>query len=169
MFTMFNKEKNKTELSIRLTKDEKGKGNNPQDRYDLLSSTIIILTLSFSGYCTFYKDLPGPLYQNNFLFSLSMLLTRIPFRNYKALNKKDLLQQLLDIEVKEEQRFAQIHWKEEFYDTPCLECAVNDSGKVEKAGAVTVDIKRIVTKRDSPMLQTSTTLGGISLKPPVSR
>jgi len=87
MFTMFNKEKNKTELSIRLTKDEKGKGNNPQDRYDLLSSTIIILTLSFSGYCTFYKDLPGPLYQNNFLFSLSMLLTRIPFRNYKALNK----------------------------------------------------------------------------------
>ena len=32
MFAMFNKEKRKTELCIRLTKDEKGKGDNPQDR-----------------------------------------------------------------------------------------------------------------------------------------
>jgi len=46
------------------------------------------------------------------------------------------LQQLLDIEIKEEQRFAQIHWKDEFYDVPFFECAANDSGKVEKAGAV---------------------------------
>lgn len=62
MFAMFNKEKRKTELYIRLTKDKKGKGDNPQNR----------------GHCTFYKDLKAPLYQNNFLFSLSMLLTRMP-------------------------------------------------------------------------------------------
>jgi hypothetical protein len=29
MFAIFNKEKRKTELYIRLIKDEKGKGNNP--------------------------------------------------------------------------------------------------------------------------------------------
>jgi len=32
IFAIFNKEKRKTELCIRLTKDEKGKGDNPQDR-----------------------------------------------------------------------------------------------------------------------------------------
>jgi len=32
MFAMFNKERRKAELSIRLMKDEKGKGDNPQDR-----------------------------------------------------------------------------------------------------------------------------------------
>jgi hypothetical protein len=32
MFATFNKEKRKTELCIRLTKDEKGKGDNPQGR-----------------------------------------------------------------------------------------------------------------------------------------
>jgi len=43
---------------------------------------------------------------------------------------------LLDINIKEEQRFARIHWKDEFYNIPFFECAATDSGKVEKAGAV---------------------------------
>lgn len=33
MFAMFNKNKGKTELCIRFTKDEKGKGDTPQERY----------------------------------------------------------------------------------------------------------------------------------------
>ena len=90
----------------------------------------------FRGHCTFYENLKGPLYQNNFLFCLSMLLARMPFRDYQSSDRKELLQKLLDIDVKEEQRFAQIHWKDEFDDMPFFECAANDSGKVEKASAV---------------------------------
>jgi len=33
MFAMFNTEKRKTELCLKLTKDEKGKGSDPLDRY----------------------------------------------------------------------------------------------------------------------------------------
>ena len=58
------------------------------------------------GHCTFYEDLKGPLYQNNFLFSLSMLLARMPFRDYQSSDRKELLQKLLDIEIREAQRFA---------------------------------------------------------------
>ena len=65
-----------------------------------------------------------------------MLLARMPFRDYQSSDRKELLQKLLDIEIKEEQRFARIHWKDEFYDVPFFECAATDSGKVEKAGAV---------------------------------
>lgn len=79
MFTMFNQEKRETELSIRLTKDENGKGNNPQDRYDLVVVYYSDTDPQFRGYCTFYEDLPGPLYQDHFLFSLSMLLARMSF------------------------------------------------------------------------------------------
>lgn len=43
---------------------------------------------------------------------------------------------LLNINVKEEQRFAQIYWKDELDDIPFFECAANDSGKVEKVSAV---------------------------------
>jgi hypothetical protein len=65
-----------------------------------------------------------------------MLLARMPFRDYHSSDRKELLQKLLNIDIKEEQRFAQIHWKDEFLDMPFFECAANDSGKVEKASAV---------------------------------
>jgi hypothetical protein len=104
-------------------------------------NSIPLLTQSdaycyFRGHCTFYENLPGPLYQNNFLFCLSMLLARMPFRDYQSSDREELLQKLLNINVKEEQRFAQIHWKDEFNDMPFFECAANDSGKVEKASIV---------------------------------
>lgn len=38
--------------------------------------------------------------------------------------------------MKEEQWFAQKHWKDELYDAPFFECTENDSGKVEKTGVV---------------------------------
>lgn len=65
-----------------------------------------------------------------------MLLARNPFRDYQSLDTDEILQKLLDIEVKEDQRFCELHWKDEFYDKPFFECPTNDSGDIEKAGAV---------------------------------
>ena len=65
-----------------------------------------------------------------------MLLARMPFRDYQSSDRKELLQKLLDIEIREAQRFAAIHWKDEFLGMPFFECAAKDSGKVEKASAV---------------------------------
>jgi hypothetical protein len=43
---------------------------------------------------------------------------------------------LLYINIKEEQRFAPIRWKDDFYNIPFFECAATDSSKVENTGAV---------------------------------
>ena len=52
------------------------------------------------------------------------------------MDRRELLKKLLDIEIGEAQRFAAIHWKDEFLGMPFFECAAKDSGKVEKASAV---------------------------------
>ena len=76
---------------------------------------------------------------------------------------------LLDINIKEEQRFARIHWKDEFYNTPFFECAATDSGKVERQEQSIVGIKKIVMVQGSPLLQTSTIREDFRRLRPVSR
>ncbi|KAL9082425.1 MAG: hypothetical protein Q9165_008897, partial [Trypethelium subeluteriae] len=120
MFAMFHKSKKKTVLCIKVTKDEKGKGNTPEDR----------------GQITLSEDQDGPLYANGFLFCLVPQLAKNPFRDYRSEDGIQLLKQLLEIEVTKEQRLSELFWTNDFKNKPFFEPLSDESGKVEEARAV---------------------------------
>jgi hypothetical protein len=60
----------------------------------------------------------------------------MPFRDYRAPDRDQLLQQLLDIKITKEQRSSKIYWKKEILKKPFFESSTNDLGKIENAQAV---------------------------------
>ncbi len=60
----------------------------------------------------------------------------MPFRDYQASNGFELFQKLLEVEITEEQRSAEIYWSKTYLNKPFFESPTSDTGEIEKADAV---------------------------------